>query len=150
MGMERAGVTFASLMGLGPQAAVETARLAEECGYRSFWTAETTGPEAFSVLAAAGAAAPELDLGTGVLALQLRTPMLVAMAGATLQALHPDREILLGVGISSPVVAGRWHGQPYTDRPLSQVREYLTLVRACLSGEKVDFAGDHYQASGSA
>jgi len=148
MGMERAGVTFASLMGLGPQAALETARLAEECGYRSFWTAETTGPEAFSVLAAAGAAAPGLDLGTGVLALQLRTPMLVAMAGATLQALHPDREILLGVGISSPVVAGRWHGQPYTDRPLSQVREYLTLVRACLSGEKVDFAGDHYQVKG--
>ena len=29
MGMERAGVTFASLMGLGPEAAVQTARLAE-------------------------------------------------------------------------------------------------------------------------
>src|SRR3546814_17024375 len=74
--------------------------------------------------------------------------MVVAMAGATLQALHPDREILLGVGISSPVVASRWHGQPYTDHPLSQVREYITLVKACLSGEKVDFAGDHYQVKG--
>src|SRR3546814_16880579 len=104
MGMERAGVTFASRMGLGPQTAVDTAKLAEEVGYSSFWTAETTGPEAFSVLAAAGAAAPSLDLGTGVLALQLRTPMVVAMAGATLQALPPDREILLGVGLSSPVV----------------------------------------------
>ncbi len=148
MGMERAGVTFASLMGLGPQTAVETARLAAECGYRSFWTAETTGPEAFATLAAAGAAAPGLDLGTGVLALQLRTPMVVAMAGATLQALHPDQDILLGVGISSPVVAGRWHGQPYTDQPLSQVREYVTLLRACLSGEKVDFDGDHYRVKG--
>src|SRR3546814_1367112 len=116
MGMERAGVTFASLMGLGPQTAVDTAKLAEEVGYSSFWTAETTGPEAFSVLAAAGAAAPSLDLGTGVLALQLRTPMVVALAGATLQALPPDREILLGVGISSPVLASRWHGQPYTHR----------------------------------
>jgi probable F420-dependent oxidoreductase len=135
-------------MGLGPQAAVETARVAAECGYRSYWTAETTGPEAFSVLAAAGAAAPSLDLGTGVLALQLRTPMVVAMAGATLQALHPDRDILLGVGISSPVVATRWHGQPYSDQPLSQVREYVTLLRECLSGEKVDFAGDHYQVKG--
>src|SRR3546814_3762280 len=48
MGMERAGVTFASLMGLGPQTAVDTAKLAEEVGYSSFWTAETTGPEAFS------------------------------------------------------------------------------------------------------
>ncbi|HEX5945218.1 MAG TPA: LLM class flavin-dependent oxidoreductase, partial [Acidimicrobiales bacterium] len=89
-----------------------------------------------------------LDLGTGVLALQLRTPMVVAMAGATLQALHPDRDILLGVGISSPVVAGRWHGQPYSDQPLGQVREYVTLLRACLSGDKVDFAGDFYQVKG--
>jgi probable F420-dependent oxidoreductase len=146
--MERAGVTFASLMGLGPRAAVETAQLAEEAGYTSYWTAETTGPEAFSVLTAVGAAAPSLDLGTGVLALQLRTPMVVAMAGATLQALHPERDIVLGVGISSPVVTQRWHGVPYGDQPLAHVREYVTLLRACLSGEKVDFAGDHYQVKG--
>ena len=148
MGMERAGVTFASLMSLGPDLAVTTARTAEDLGYTSFWTAETTGPEAFSLLAAAGAAAPGLDLGTGVLALQLRTPMVVAMAGATLQALHPERDILLGVGISSPVVTERWHGVPYGDRPLDRVREYVTLLRACLSGEKVDFAGDFYQVKG--
>jgi probable F420-dependent oxidoreductase len=148
MGTERAGVTFASLMALGPQLAVSTARLADECGYRSFWTAETTGPEAFSLLGAAGAAAPSLDLGTGVLALQLRTPMVVAMAGATLQALQPEREVLLGVGISSPVVTQRWHGVPYGDRPLDRVREYVTLLRLCLSGEKVDFAGDFYQVKG--
>jgi probable F420-dependent oxidoreductase len=146
--MERAGVTFASLMGMGPAAAVETAQLAEAVGYRSFWTAETTGPEAFSLLAAAGAAAPALDLGTGVLALQLRTPMVAAMAAATLQALHPERDILLGVGISSPVVVGRWHGEDYGEQPLAQVREYLTLVRQCLSGEKVDFAGDFYGVKG--
>ncbi len=83
-----------------------------------------------------------------MLALQLRTPMVVAMAGATLQALHPERDILLGIGISSPVVATRWHGMPYSERPLGQVREYVTLLRACLSGEKVDFAGDHYQVKG--
>lgn len=148
MTLDRAGVTFASLMALGPDLAIETARLAESCGYRSFWTAETTGPEAFSLLGAAGAAAPSLDLGTGVLALQLRTPMVVAMAGATLQALRPDHEVLLGVGISSPAVAQRWHGVRYSDRPLEQVREYLTLLRACLSGEKVDFAGDFYQVKG--
>jgi probable F420-dependent oxidoreductase len=148
MGLDRAGVTFASLMTLGPDLAVETARLAGELGYTSFWTAETTGPEAFSLLGAAGAAAPGLDLGTGVLALQLRTPMVVAMAGATLQALHPDRDVLLGVGISSPVVTERWHGVAYGERPLDRVREYVTLLRACLSGEKVDFAGDFYGVKG--
>lgn len=146
--MERAGVTFASLMGLGPQAALDTARLAQDVGYRSFWTAEATGPEAFSVLAAAGAAAPRLDLGVGVLALQLRTPPLVAMGASTLQGLHPDRDVLIGVGISSPVVAGRWHGATYGERPLQQVREYLTLLRLCLTGEKVDFAGDFYTIKG--
>jgi probable F420-dependent oxidoreductase len=148
MGIDRAGVTFASLMALGPDLAVSTARTAAELGYRSFWTAETTGPEAFSLLGTVGHAAPSLDLGTGVLALQLRTPMVVAMAGATLQALGPDRDVLLGVGISSPVVTQRWHGVPYGDRPLARVREYLTLLRACLSGEKVDFAGDFYHVRG--
>src|SRR5262245_9363141 len=148
MGMNQAGLTFASLMSLGPDLAVSTAVTAEALGYRSFWTAETTGPEAFSLLGAVGTAAPGLDLGTGVLALQLRTPMLVAMAGATLQGLRPQREVLLGVGISSPVVTQRWHGVPYGDRPVARVREYVTLLRACLSGEKVDFAGDFYQVKG--
>jgi probable F420-dependent oxidoreductase len=148
MGMERAGVTFASLMSLGPDTAIHTATLAAELGYDSYWTAETTGPEAFSLLAAVGAAAPSLGLGTGVLALQLRTPMVVAMAGATLQALHPERDIVLGIGISSPVVTQRWHGVPYGDRPLARTREYVTLLRQCLSGEKVDFVGDFYEVKG--
>ena len=141
------GVTYASLMNLGLDAALDTARLAEQLGYGSFWTAETVGPEAFSVLAAAGSVAPGLGLGTGVLALQLRTPPLVAMAGATLQALHPEREIVLGVGISSPVVTQRWHGAPYGEHPLGHVREYVTLLRECLSGESVSFSGDHYDIS---
>jgi len=38
------GVTFASLMPLGPQTAVETAKQAKALGYSSYWTAETTGP----------------------------------------------------------------------------------------------------------
>ena len=141
-------MTFASLMTLGPDLALETAQQAAKLGYRSFWTAETTGTEAFSLLAAAGAAAPGLDLGTGVLALQLRTPMLAAMGAATLQALHPDVDILLGIGISSPVVTERWHSVAYGDRPLARIREYVTLVKACLSGEKVDFDGDFYRVKG--
>jgi probable F420-dependent oxidoreductase len=143
------GFTFASIMALGPQLAVDTAARAEELGYRSFWTAETTGPEAFSVLAAAGAAAPSLDLGTGVLALQLRTPMVVAMAAATLQALQPDRDVYVGIGISSPVVTERWHGVDYGDRPLARCREYMTLLKEIWTGEAVSFDGDFYSLSRS-
>jgi len=138
------GVTYASLPALGADGIATVARAAGDLGYSSFWTAETVGLEAFSTLAAAGAAAPGLDLGTGVLALQLRTPMLAAMGAATLQALHPEREVLLGVGVSSPVVVGQWHGAEYGTRPIAEVREYLTLLRACLSGESVAFDGDHF------
>ena len=142
------GVTFASLQGaVAAGDAVEVARWAADLGYRSFWTAEVTGPEAFALLGSVAAQVPALDLGTGVVALQLRTPPLLAMATATLQALVPDRDVLVGVGISSPVVAGRWHGARYGHRPLAQVREFVALLRACLSGEQVDFEGDFYRVS---
>lgn len=138
------GFTFASIMALGPELAIDTAREAEALGYTSFWTAETTGPEAFSTLAAAGGAAPTLGLGTGVIALQLRTPMVVAMAAATLQALQPERDVYVGIGISSPVVTERWHGVDYGDRPLARCREYMTLLKEIWAGDAVTFEGDFY------
>jgi alkanesulfonate monooxygenase SsuD/methylene tetrahydromethanopterin reductase-like flavin-dependent oxidoreductase (luciferase family) len=67
--------------------------------------------------------------------MQVRNPPLLAMAAACLQALAPGREVLVGVGVSSPVVAG------YPARPLARMRE-------CLSGRTVTFAGDHYQVRG--
>ncbi|MCC5950835.1 MAG: LLM class F420-dependent oxidoreductase [Acidimicrobiia bacterium] len=139
------GVTFASFAGLGLHAGLDAARWATELGYGSFWTAETTGPEAFATLAAVGAAQPSLDLGTGVLALQVRSPMVAAMGAATLTELGSDRRVLLGVGVSSPVVTERWHGVPYGDRPLRQTREYLEVVRAILDGDAVTYEGEHYQ-----
>ena len=143
-GIDHAGFTFASIMALGPQLAIDTATRAEQLGYESFWTAETTGPEAFSTLAAAGAAAPSLGLGTGVIALQLRTPMIVAMAAATLQALQPERDVFVGIGISSPVVTERWHGVDYGDRPLARCREFMTLLKEIWAGDAVTFEGDFY------
>jgi len=142
------GLTFASFSALGPGAGIVAARRAAAVGYRSFWVAETVGTEAFATLAAIGADQPGLDLGTGVLAAPLRTPPLTAMGAATLQAMHPDREVLLGVGSSSPVVVSRWHGAEWGDRPLARMREYLTLLRLCLSGERVDFEGDFWTVRG--
>lgn len=138
------GITLASLMTQAPAVWSSTAARAAELGYDSLWVAETTGPEAFSLLGSIGAGQPRLSLGTGVLALQLRTPMLAVMGAATLQAMRPDVDVMLGVGISSPVVVGSWHGASYGDRPLAQTREYLTLARECLTGEPVTFDGDFY------
>lgn len=146
-GFDALGVTFASFQNLGLEAGLDAARWAAELGFTSYWTAETVGPEAFATLAAVGAVAPGLGLGTGVLALQLRTPAVVAMGAATLQALQPERDVFVGVGISSPVVTERWHGAPYGERPVARVREYTALLRECLAGDAVSFKGDFYEVS---
>jgi probable F420-dependent oxidoreductase len=140
-------VSVAGLQTLGARLSVDVAREADELGFQSAWVAEANAAEAMSLLGAISQAAPGLGLGTGVLALQLRTPPLHAMAAATLQQLAGDNDVYLGVGISSPVVAGQWHGAGYTDRPIAQVREFVALLRECLTGETVSFDGDFYHVS---
>jgi 5,10-methylenetetrahydromethanopterin reductase len=138
------GVTAAPFIRSGPGVALELARCADRLGYDSFWVAEVVGAEAFSVLGATAQAAPSIGLGTGVVPMQVRTPTVLAMAAASLQAMAPDRQILIGVGVSSPVVVSGWHGAVYPARLLSYAREFLTVLRLCLSGEPVSFAGDHF------
>ncbi len=147
MTQARSGVTFAGFAPLGLPAGIDVARRSLELGFGSFWTAETVGQEAFSTLAAVAASVPGMGLGTGVLPIQIRTPMLCAMGAATVQSIASDADVMLGVGISSPVVVGRWHGAEYGDHPVAQAREYLELVRACLSGEKVTHEGTYYRCS---
>jgi probable F420-dependent oxidoreductase len=142
--MTERAVSIAGLQTLGAGMSLEVAREADALGYAALWVAEANAAEGMSLLGAVSQAAPHIALGTGVLALQLRTPPLHAMAAATLQQLAGDRDIFLGVGISSPAVAGQWHGAGYTDRPIAQAREFLTLLRECLSGETVTFEGDFY------
>ena len=127
--MSSRGLTFASLPALGLPALSGLPQLGAEMGHDSAWVAETTGTEAFSALAQIAGTAPSLGLGTGVLALQLRSPALAAMGAATLSA-GGAPAVYLGVGISSPVVVGRWHGSSSGDRPVARVREYLQLVGA--------------------
>lgn len=137
------GITFGSLGVLGPKAVTDIAGYAEELGYSSFWTAEATGTDAVTLLGAVSLAAPKLALATGVLPVQFRTPPLSAMTGATLQSLNPHVDVLLGVGVSAPGIL-RQHGQQTTDRPIGLMREYVTLLRECLTGETVTFEGDHF------
>lgn len=137
-------MSIAGVQTLGAELSLDVAREADALGYESVWVAEANAAEAMSLLGAITQAAPHVGIGTGVVALQLRTPPLHAMAAATLQQLAGDRTVYLGVGISSPAVAGQWHGAGYTDRPIAQVREFVTLLRECLTGEAVTFEGDFY------
>jgi len=141
-------VSVAGLQTLGAQMSLDVAREADTLGYSSIWAAEANAAEALSLLGAISQATTRAGVGTGVLALQLRTPPLHAMGGATLQQLvGDDRPVYLGIGISSPAVAGQWHGAGYGDRPIAQVREFVALLRECLSGETVSFEGDFYKVS---
>ena len=137
------GVTFGSLTVLGPAAIIDIAQSAQNLGYQSIWTVEATGTDAMTLLGAAGQAAPGIGLATGIVPVQLRTPALTAMTAATLQALNPDSEVLLGVGVSAPGIL-RAHGVDMTDKPIGLMREYVTLLRQCLSCESVTFDGDHF------
>jgi probable F420-dependent oxidoreductase len=137
------GVTFGSLGVLGPRAVLDIARLATSLDYRSLWTVEATGTDAISLLGATAAVAPGLDLGTGIVPVQVRTPPLAAMSAATLQALSPDATVWFGVGVSAPAIL-RQHGAAPADRPIARMREYVALLRECLSGEPVTFEGDFW------
>ena len=85
-----------------------------------------------------------MGLGTGIVPIQIRTPPLAAMSAATLQALSPDADVWLGLGVSAPGIL-RQHGLPGAERPVSMMREYVALMRECLSGESVTFEGDFWQ-----
>jgi alkanesulfonate monooxygenase SsuD/methylene tetrahydromethanopterin reductase-like flavin-dependent oxidoreductase (luciferase family) len=138
------GVTSAPFLRFGPGVSVDVARRAERMGFDSFWVAEVTGIEAFATLGVVSAHMT-VSFGPGVLPAQVRTPPLLAMAAASLQALNPGREVLLVVGVSSPTVAGDWHGAEYPGRPLAYMRAFTALLRFCLSGEPVTFSGDYFR-----
>jgi 5,10-methylenetetrahydromethanopterin reductase len=145
---ERIAVTNAPLIRAAAEHSLRLAEIADGLGYDSIWVAEVSGLEAFSLLAAVSQTTSKVGLGTGVVPALVRSPSLLAMAAATLQSLAPEREVLVGVGISSRVVLTSWHGCEYPPRPLEQMREFLLLLRLCLSGERVNFSGRFYQVKG--
>jgi alkanesulfonate monooxygenase SsuD/methylene tetrahydromethanopterin reductase-like flavin-dependent oxidoreductase (luciferase family) len=81
-------------------------------------------------------------VGTGVVPIYTRTPATMAQTAATIDDLSGGR-LTLGLGVSHrPVVEG-WHGQTI-DRPVTEMREYLSIVRAILCGEDPP-AGEKWQ-----
>jgi len=113
--------------------AIERVRLAEELGLESAWVTQLAGRDALTVLTAYALRTERIRLGTGVVPIYTRTPATMAQTAATVDELSGGR-LRLGLGVSHrPVVEG-WHGQTI-DKPVSEMREYVTIVRAILAGE---------------
>lgn len=136
--MQRLGLTI-GLEGAALRDSVDLGRHAEDLGYTDLWTAEVGGVDALTPLAALAATTSSARLGTGILPVFTRPPALLAMSAAALQDLSGGR-FVLGLGTSSNVIVERWMGERFT-RPLTRLREYVEVVRACLTGEKVEFHG---------
>ena len=117
---------------------------AESLGFDSVWTAEAWGSDAVSPLAWIAAQTTRIRLGTAIMQLPGRSPANTAMTAMTLDALSGGR-FMLGLGTSGPQVVEGWHGVPF-DKPLTWMREYITIVRAIFAREApLEFAGSRYQ-----
>lgn len=79
------------------------ARLAEELGYEAVFLPEITGRDSLAALAALAGETSRVALGTGVIPIASRSPMLTAMAAATVQERSGGRAVLgLGTGPATP------------------------------------------------
>jgi probable F420-dependent oxidoreductase len=114
--------------------ALERVRLAEELGFASVWVTQIAGRDAFTVLTAYALRTERIRLGTGVMPIYTRTPATMAQTAATLDELS-DGRLNLGLGLSHRPVAEGWHGQTI-DKPVTEMREYVGIVRAILAGEE--------------
>jgi F420-dependent oxidoreductase-like protein len=113
--------------------AVERVKLAESLGFESVYVTHVAGRESLTVLTVYAQATSRIRRGTGVVPIYTRTPATMAQTAATIDELSGGR-LTLGLGVSHrPVVEG-WHGQTI-DRPVAEMREYASIVRAILHGD---------------
>lgn len=118
---------------------LKAAQLADELGYDSFWLPEAWGYEVFSLLAEMAVKTQRIKLGTGIVNVFSRSPGLLAMSAATLDELSNGR-FILGIGTSGKRVIEGFHGRPF-DKPLTQVRDVIRVVRTLLAGKSLADSG---------
>jgi F420-dependent oxidoreductase-like protein len=106
----------------------------EQAGAEAVWVGESYGHDAVSALGAMAALTQRIELGFGVLPVQTRTPALIAMTAAGVDALSGGRAIL-GLGASGPQVVEGWHDVPF-GAPLERTREVVATCRRVWSQQR--------------
>ena len=146
-----------------PTMTARLARLAEELGYESLWTAEhivlpdvppgqhryaATLPivDSVALLGYVAAHTHALRLGTGVLLLPQHHPVLLAKQLASLDVLSNGR-LFVGVGVGSVEVEAQAMGIAMRDRG-KRADEYIAAMQALWSEPHPSFAGDFVTFSG--
>lgn len=115
---------------------IDYIRHAENLGFKRFWVPDSQmiWSDCYAVLALAAQATSTIQLGTGVSVAGTRIAPVTAHSIATINKLAPGRTFL---GIGTGNTAMRIMGQ----KPLkiAEFDEYLTVVRALLHGEDIEF-----------
>ena len=152
-----------------PENIITVSTWAEELGYHSVWISDHVAlPEANSikshypydsdhqwrmpadtnwvdpllVLALAAAAAPSVQLGTSVVVVPLRNPMLLAKQLASLDFLSGGR-VIFGAGVGWMKEEFEIVGEPFEKRG-ARSAEMIELMRKFWSGETVTHHGEFY------
>jgi F420-dependent oxidoreductase-like protein len=99
----------------------------EKAGLDLVWVAEAYGFDGPSLMGYVAALTDTVQIGSGILPIYTRTPTLLAMTAAGVDALSEGR-CHLGLGASGPQVIEGWHGIPY-DAPVARTREVVAVCR---------------------
>src|SRR6476620_7497641 len=111
----------------------------EHAGLDLVWVAEAYGFDAVSFMGYLVAKTDRVQIGSGILPLYTRTPTLLAMTAAGLDALSGGRAVL-GLGASGPQVIEGWHGVAY-DKPVARTREIIEICRKVWKRERLEHEG---------
>src|ERR1700677_2702967 len=108
------------------QAVREVAEM-EKAGLALVWGAEAYGFDSPSLMGYLAALTERVEMGAAILPIYTRTPTLLAMTAAGIDALS-DGRFSLGLGASGPQVIEGFHGVPYSN-PLGRTREIVEICR---------------------
>jgi F420-dependent oxidoreductase-like protein len=123
------------------ESAAQAAEL-EAAGLDMVWVAEAYGFDGVSLMGYLAAVTERVEIGAAILPIYTRTPTLLAMTAAGVDALS-DGRCVLGLGASGPQVIEGWHGVPYTE-PVSRTREIIEICRKVWTRERVTHEGRSY------
>ncbi len=112
---------------------LERVRRADGLGFDSIYTTHIAARDSLALLMAYASVSERARLGTGVVPIFSRTPATMAQAAATIDEFSGGR-MVLGLGVSHQVTVENWYDAKIS-KPVSQMREYVAIVRAILRSE---------------
>ena len=140
MAEQRIGV---AAMGGDSRAVVARIQELESLGIAAAWlTSGGAGPDALTTFAAAAATTERILLGTSIIPTYPRHPIVAVQQTQVVAQLAPGR-FRLGLGPSHKVSIEPMFGIDHV-APLTNLREYIQVVRSLLGEGQVDFDGSQY------